>query len=757
MTRSLFNLILTSLLALVAATLGPLPAASAPLPAPSVPAGAIGESELQEEGSNVTARLLVETDAVQPNDKFRIGILFDIPTGWHVYWRNPGDSGLPTHVRWNVDDATVGVAKWPAPEVFHEPDTGYITFGYDEQAFLSTDMTIHTQGDGPVEIGAKVTFLACKEICIPGGFDLKRTVMLGGAPTEIAEASKIFDSYEARVPRPLDPSIATVETLLSQNAVRPGDSFVYAIGSRACAGAEACDLPALRARDLASVFIPYHQDNPAIRPLGIQAFPDSDVGFLLALRGHIEVDAAPRTEEPLRGILSLPGAGYVEVSLPFPTAESGAEIALVPTDWLDPAILERTEAVRIALGYALLLAFVGGLILNLMPCVLPVLAIKVVSLAQLVHEPRSHVAAHGLVYGAGIQASMAILSAAVLVLRQAGTAVGWGFQFQEPIFLAAIALLVVVFACNLFGWFEINFNTSKIDSVGQESTGLRRSFFDGFLAVALATPCSAPFLGTAVGFAFAGGAFDIVLIFAGIGLGLALPFIAVSMVPGMSRLIPAAGPWMVRLRVVLGLALLATGAWLLWILERTAGPEAQLSVLLLLLLAAAGSYAIGRLQRSQSDRSFAFGLSVTALVVGVLVALPLDPIESKHQDASESAIPWQAFDPVAIQEELRAERPVFVYFTADWCITCKVNESLVLNDESIANALQSLNVASFRGDWTQRDEAIRVELARHGKAGVPVYLVYAPDRPEAPHVLSELITVDSLIKALERAARRRAI
>jgi DsbC/DsbD-like thiol-disulfide interchange protein/cytochrome c biogenesis protein CcdA len=758
-TRSVASLITTiicSVLFFFALTAG-APAFASVLASPTVPPGALGHSQLQEAGTGISARLLVESNSVQTDKTFRIGVLFDIAPGWHLYWRNPGDSGLPTKVKWRVDEATVGELNWPAPEVFHEPGTGFVTFGYDDQAFLSTQVQIHTQLDGPVEVGAKVSFLACKEVCIPGGFDLTRTLILGGPSEPIPAATEIFDVYEAQVPTPIDTTTPRVETLLSKDAIRPGDSFVFAVGSKRCARGDDCDVDALRSRDVASIFIPYQPSNPTLRPLGVQPFPASDEGFLVVMRGHIDDDAAPRENATLRGILALSETGYVEVSLPFPTLAKGADTQLIATDWLDPTMLEGSEAPRIAMGYALFLAFLGGLILNLMPCVLPVLAIKIVSLAQLAHQPRSHIAAHGLVYGAGIQASMGLLAAVVLVLREAGTAVGWGFQFQEPIFLAAITLLVVVFACNLFGWFEIGVNTAKIDGVGSESTGLRRSFFDGFLAVALATPCSAPFLGTAVGFAFAGGAIDIVLIFAGIGAGLALPFVATSLIPGASKLIPKAGPWMIRLRVVLGVALLVTGAWLLWILGRTAGEQAQLYVALLLLMAAAGSYAVGRLQKQQSDRTFALGLSVTALLVGVLVALPLEPIERSQRDDETGAIAWQVFHPGTIQAELASNRPVFVYFTADWCITCKVNERIVLEDDAVTDALEALNVATFRGDWTQRDEAIRVELARHGKAGVPVYLVYAPDRPDAPHVLPELITVDSLIQSLERAAARRAI
>ncbi|MBW2390908.1 MAG: thioredoxin family protein, partial [Deltaproteobacteria bacterium] len=561
-----------------------------------------------------------------------------------------------------------------------------------------------------------------------------------------------------RVPRPIEEQELAVSTLLSQSAVRPGDSFLYGIGVRTCEAPRDCDPDALLARDPAEIFLPYSQTNPALRPLGVQNFPDAAGGFLLALRGHTDLDAPPRSEEPLRGILTLPGKGYFEVALSLPTAEPKDEVERFASEWLDPELLERLPDYSIGLVYALGLALIGGLILNLMPCVLPILAIKIVSLSALAHHERKHIAVHGLAYGMGIQASMGILTIAVLALQQAGVGVGWGFQFREPVFLAAISILVVLFACNLFDLFEISIGTSRLDQLGQQSSGTRRSFFDGFLAVALATPCSAPFLGTAVGFAFSEGPIEISLIFASIGLGLALPFIAVSLAPGLSRFVPAPGQWMIRLRVGLGVVLLATAVWLLWILERAAGLEAQVAMLVVLILTGVGAFALGRLQRSPSGgRTRLFVAGFAALIVVTLATLPLQPRAVKLEEDLGGAVPWRAFDKSAIAAELHAQRPVFVYFTADWCITCKVNERLVLEDELVVDALKRLDVATFRGDWTLRDETIRSELARHGKAGVPVYLVYGPDRPGRPSVLPELITVDAVLKALELAVPRESI
>lgn len=722
-----------------------------------VPDEAVGESAIYDEQAQVSARLLVESEAIATDVPFRVGVMFEMRPGWHIYWRNSGDSALPTRISWRVEEATVGALQWPAPGVFHEDQPDFTTYGYADEVLLSTQITIHSRVDGPVQLGALINFLVCREVCIPGSIGLERTLLLG-SPVEIdPKVQSVFDDYAAKVPKPASERNLEVESLLSQSAIRPGDSFVFGVGVRRCPQASDCDRKALEAMDPTAIFLPYSQGNPSLRPMGVQGFPSSQDGYLLAMRGHTESDAPPRSEHPLRGILALADASYVEVSLPLPVAEVGNEVELVATDWLDPTALDRAAraTASIDLIYALALALLGGLILNLMPCVLPILAIKVVALSELAQQDRKQVYAHGLAYAAGIQASMGLLTLVVLALRQAGVSVGWGFQFREPVFIAAIAVLVVLFACNLFGLFEINPNTSRLDQIGRDASGPRRSFFDGFLAVALATPCSAPFLGTAVGFAFAGGTLEIAAVFAGIGFGLALPFVAVSLVPGMSRFIPSAGSWMNKMRTGLGTALLATGLWLLWILGRVAGTEGQIAVLVLLLAVGAGTYWLGRLQVSSPQRPL--GRIVAAmglLIVAVLAVIPLQPIGAEQREQSDGAIPWRSFDSDAIAETLGDGRPVFVYFTADWCITCKVNERLVLRDQDVLDALAQFNVATFRGDWTLRDEAIRLELARHGKAGVPVYLVYGPDRPGTPLILPELITVDVMLNALKRVAPR---
>jgi thiol:disulfide interchange protein DsbD len=353
---------------------------------------------------------------------------------------------------------------------------------------------------------------------------------------------------------------------------------------------------------------------------------------------------------------------------------------------------------------------------------------------------------------------MAVLAATVVGLRAGGTAVGWGFQFQEPLFVAAISAVLLVFALNLFGVFEIYVDATRLSQVGQTGSGPRRSFFEGLLAVAVATPCSAPFLGTAVGFAFASSASVILAIFLAVGLGLASPYLLVTWVPGWAKLIPRAGPWMIRLRQALAFLLLGTIVWLLWVIGRSVGIEGMTGLLAFLVAVAFATWIFGALQAAQRTRAaLGAALGVGGLAVAWLLALPLEARETRAPAAGAAeSLAWRAFDPAEIRAQLGEGRPVFVYFTADWCLTCKVNERMVLSDARVEAELARLDVAIFKADWTRRDETIRTELARFGRAGVPMYLVYSPEAPTRAELLPELLTVDLLVDALREAAPRNA-
>jgi thiol:disulfide interchange protein DsbD len=352
----------------------------------------------------------------------------------------------------------------------------------------------------------------------------------------------------------------------------------------------------------------------------------------------------------------------------------------------------------------------------------------------------------------------------VVALQAAGTRVGWGFQFQEPIFVAVVTSVVVLFALNLFGLFEIQFSTGSLSQVGARSTAVTRSFFDGLLCVVLATPCTAPFLGTAVGFAFAGGPASIVSVFLAIGAGLAAPYLLICMVPAWARFVPRPGNWMLRLRSGLGFLLMATAVWLIWIFGHSAGVDGVTRLLALLVVLAFGAWLLGWVQSLALPRASA--TVVAAMLVVCVAGLDTVRVHAESRGAATTADPatapgssegqspnWAPYDRLAIERTLENSQPVFVSFTADWCITCKVNERLTLADDRVELALQEMGFKTFRGDWTERDEAIRAELARHGRAGVPLYLVYDPRAPAEPVVLPELLRVETVLESLRAATR----
>jgi thiol:disulfide interchange protein DsbD len=393
---------------------------------------------------------------------------------------------------------------------------------------------------------------------------------------------------------------------------------------------------------------------------------------------------------------------------------------------------------------ALGLGLLGGLLLNLMPCVLPVLAIKAMSLAELARRGPRQALPHAAAYAAGVLGSMLALALIVVALRAAGSAVGWGFQFQEPRYVAGVSAVLVLFAANFFGVFEFEAAPGALAGVGNNAVGARRSFFDGLLTVALATPCTAPFLGTAAGFAFASPAPVTFAVFLAIGLGLAAPLAVVALFPGSAKRLPRAGPWMEELRTALGFLLLATVVWLLWVLGRSLDPGAMAGVQLLLLCVAFLAWVQGRLQkRDRAPRPLLAGAAASMVLLLGLTAL------GSATPAPSSAGSWNRN---LVEAELRDGRAAFVVFTADWCLTCKMNERLVIANERVQTELVRLDVAVFEADWTRRDETIRAELARFGRSGVPLYLVFSPNQPDEPVLLPELLSVERVLQALRAAA-----
>jgi len=760
--------------------LGIAVAGSLAMGAPSAIAapGPRGEAILGQTGARVAAELRVDAARVAPGDRVRIGVLLGIEPGWHIYWRNPGDSGAATELTWRAPGSEIGPLQWPAPRVYREAEGVLTTFGYEDDVLLAHEAVVPEDATGSWNLEVDVDFVACLIECIPGRIELAGAVPVGetGSPAPSATRER-FELAASRLPRTPQALGVSVAARASQGAAVAGDDVALVLEINSCEerGPD-CRPWTLDAAYASEAFIPAEASDLRLSALGLSHPPtaatDSMRGFSLVLNAHAFEDEPHLAGQRLRGVVPLAradGEAHLAVDVPIALAPEGASsaafevIAALPPTPGDGEHADAADSRHAApsLALALGLGLLGGLILNLMPCVLPILAIKIFAITALARAERGHVVRHGVAYLAGVVASMWALAAVVVALRAAGAAVGWGFQLQDPLFLVAICTILVVFALNLFGAFEITLQPSAPD-LGRPagSSPASRSFFEGTLAVALATPCTAPFLGTAVGFAFASSGVVIFCVFTAIGIGLAAPFVLVALVPGWARLVPRPGPWMLRVRQALAFALLATVAWLAWVAGRALGVDAQSLLIAYLIVVALLVWGFGIAQAAgRPGLSRLLSAATLTFVVTCLAAAPSDPpphvAASRGIADSPDGIPWTAFDPAAISRERAAGRPVFVGFTADWCITCKVNEAVVLSRDAVRDELERWSYASFKADWTTRDDTITLELAEWGRAGVPMYLVYPADPDREPRLLPELLTLDATLEALREAGSAR--
>ena len=687
--------------------------AAGPAPAPTASGG------VYEGKPRVRATLLSDVTQVNPGGELRLGVQLQMARGWHVYWKNPGEAGLPSAVVWDAPRVAVGPLVWPAPEVHRSPDATITSYGYAGAVVLFAHARAQPDVQPPLTVVATVEVLVCEVQCIPARLELTRVLGVGPRLADAAGAA-LLDAAAARVPRA--PSAAGLRVSVRRTtSLVPGQPFE---GELTVERADGSPEP-LAATD---AFIP--EKLPGIASVqGISLGPGR-----LSLWGRAAADASPAPPR-VSGVVALANGETLEVSAPF---DLPAGVAPRPAA-SKPPFPTRAPG----LGWVLLLAFLGGVLLNAMPCVFPVLALKAYGFARTVHADHGSVRTHALAYTGGILGSLLVLAVAVLGLRAAGHAVGWGFQFQEPLFVAVLAAVVLVFALNLLGVFEVtppSHGTGSLVAAVDHTHGPLRSAGEGVLAVVLATPCSAPLLGTAVGFAFAASAPVVLAVFLVVGLGLAAPFCVLVLVPGLRTRLPRPGAWMERAKQLLGFALLATAVWLSGILGALAGVDGVVRLLVFLLAVGLAAWAWGAWRRGP------------VLVAGVALVLVTGGVALRFGSGPAPVAGREAWSDEAVARALAQGRPVLVDFTAEWCLSCKFNERTVLASEAVQSAVARTRTQLLVADWTRRDAGIARRLAAHGRAGVPMYLVYAPARPDRPEVLPELLTTELVVGALERAA-----
>lgn len=686
--------------------------------AAAAPGVANATGAVQDGVPRVEATLLSEVRQLAAGDSFRVGVHLALAPGWHVYWRNPGEAGLGSEVTFQAPGLAVGPLEWPVPSVLRSPDGSITSYGYTDEVVLLAEARAGASLGKTVRLSAVADVLVCEVECIPAKLSLERELAVGPRTVLDAQEKALLAAAAARVPVSESEAGLTL-SLQTPLALRAGQAFS---GEVSVAGPDGRPV-SLQERD---TFIPEREASaPSLHADALAGQPG-----LLALRGKV-LPEATRGPVALRGVLRLAGTAgrAVQVDVPLGT------ISAAPLPGAKPA--------GVGLPLAFLFAFVGGVLLNLMPCVFPVLALKAYGFVRTVQAGGGRAGGHALAYTLGILVTMLLLAGGVLVLRAAGHAVGWGFQFQEPLFVAALTALLVAFALNLFGVFRVGTGDAGLSAVVDGAHGTWRSVGEGVLAVVLATPCTAPLLGTAVGFAFAAQGFVVVCVFALVGLGLAFPFSVLVLLPSLSARLPRPGAWMERARQLLGFALLGTAVWLASLLGGLSGVDGLARLLSFLLVVALAAWVVGSWQDGPRAR-LAWAAAAGLLLVAGAATLRF---ESLHPPASA-----EAWAPERVAAELRAGRPVFVDFTADWCLTCKFNERTVLSRPSVRRTLASTGTQFLVADWTRPDARISAELATRQRAGVPMYLLFSPYRPDSPEVLPELLTESRVVEALRRAA-----
>jgi suppressor for copper-sensitivity B len=665
--------------------------------------------------AHAAARLITAVEATGSGTGLDAGLQIRLAPGWHAYWRTPGDAGLPPSIDWNGSQNVASTAiSWPAPRRFSLD--GLETQGYENGVVLPIAVTVAHPG-AAVLLHAEVNYAACKDICVPYQANLTLALPPGLAVPE-PEAMLIA---AARAKVPVDLASARLR-LVGAVVATANDDSVLAVRV-ASTGAP------LRAPDLFVEGVP--KGFPGRPELAL-----ADGGRLATLR------------IPVRGGSAAALVG-TRLRLTLVDGERSAETEVVPPlGTLPPMAGERVPVAIIGL------ALLGGLVLNLMPCVLPVLSLKLLALLGYSGAERRQARLGLLATAGGVIVSFAVLAAALILLKQAGAAIGWGIQFQQPWFLAGMALVTTLFAASLWGWLPIALPGGITDAAGsvRGHGRLADAFVIGAFATLLAASCSAPFVGTAIGFALARGPLDIMLVFAALGLGMAAPFLAVAAWPGVVSWLPRPGPWMDWLRRVLGLALLGTAAWLLSVLATEAGLWPALTVgtalaALLVLVGARGHWRFAR-YRGRAIGAAAIVLSIAAVLAPSLYgrAVPI-----RAPDRSAKADLWRRYDAVALQRLVAGGQMVFVDVSAAWCLTCKVNELTVLDRAPVAKKLREPGVVAMRADWTRPDPSITAYLQSFGRYGVPLDVVYGPGAP-AGIALPELLTSSAVMDAFRRAA-----
>ena len=703
--------------------------------------------------------LISDLTAVQPGQSVTVAIRLTLDAGWHTYWINPGDAGLPLAVSWSLPaGATAGVLQFPTPHLTPQPPL--MSYGYENEVLVLTDIRVPAMAHvgSTLHLTGKADWLACADVCLPATGPLSLDIPVSAAASgTLSKWSAAIAATRAQLPASSDgwqfrgwstadgytltaiaptgtaerlakpyffvDSANVLEYPTPQRVARSGDTLVFSLARAKIAPVNAVALHGVLAADVA---------NGTQRSWLVNATVSATPPLAFRKRADAMLaDGATR---------SVGGAGDA-------------------TPVVDPQTAMPDPGADMSLIVAIAFAFIGGLLLNLMPCVFPVLSVKVLGVLE--HGGSSDPSRgrrHGLAFGAGVLLSFWALAGALMALRAGGAGLGWGFQLQSPGVVAVLALLMFALGLNLSGVFEIGLSLTRLGGAGAGNR-YADSLLTGLLAVLVAAPCTAPFMGAALGFALVQPAFIGLLVFTALGIGLALPFVVLTSVPQLLRFLPRPGAWLETLKQLFAFPLYATVVWLLWVFGQQVGINALAMLMLAMIVLALGAWVWARGVRLDRAGTRAVAALVMLAAIGAGIAsgrMDPPPRVQQAQAAGDSAgSTWEAYTPERVSQ-LRAEgRPIFIDFTAAWCLSCQVNERIALRTDAVRDAFARGNVALLRADWTSRDDAITKVLASFGRSGVPLYVMYPAGKTGAasilPAVLSPGIVIDAVHSAVPAA------
>lgn len=690
----------------------------------------------------VRFELISEETTVQHGQSFWIALHITTDDHWHSYWKHPGDIGMPTQVEWNLPEGyTISDLQWPYPQKFEQ--NGFVGFGFDDATTLLAEVTPATSSTEAknIIIEANIRWLVCSdESCLPGETALTLEMPISKeAPTSDGSKKEFFERARAQLPH------SNWET-----AAHAHDGFI--------------DLQVKNpeGKPLTSAyFCPEGKEiiNTKVAAT-LSSAADSEGNYRLLLTSHDK-----GIPSALKGVLVVEADGHKQ-ALAIDHDLSSEDSLISMSMGSQAAILHDTKALEEpepmefdgGIGLALFLAFIGGAILNLMPCVLPVVSFKILSFIKMAGQSRALIFKHGLAFSAGVLLSFWVLAGIMLSLQSYGQAVGWGFQLQEPLFVAALAALLLLFSLSLFGVFEMGTSVTawagNMDAM-PHSSALGGSFFSGILATAVATPCTGPFLGSAIGFAVTLPTFWALLIFTSLGLGMASPYLLMAAFPSLLRFMPRPGAWMTTFKEVLGFVMLATVLWLVWVFAAQTNTFSIFMLLVAFFILSFGAWIFGRWGSvANKKRARVVSTLFAAICIGLAgytIVLSTSPellaVEDSH--SSHASDGWETFSPERVAELQAAGTPVLIDFTAKWCLICQANH-LILSVDQVEDAMEQAGVVKMKADWTKNDPVITKALKQFGRNGVPLYVLYTGDTKTQPVILPQVLTPEAVLTEINK-------